>query len=153
MCITKVVDAAPVTASHRLSCTPPHPSTMLQPSTSPDTSSAAKIPLFQSSTQYKNWRLSVEQLKATRTALNQGAVAAIRNTFESDSVCTCRTLRFVLTAIETNPFMCSPVRRLTSISLTPMRSIFSSSCTSPKYLNYAATFASRRKSRPPESPT
>ncbi|KAI0002037.1 cyclin-like protein [Russula vinacea] len=56
-----------------------------QPSTSPDVSSTAKSPLFQSSTQYRNWRFSVEQLKATRAALNQAAVAAIRNTFESDS--------------------------------------------------------------------
>jgi cyclin H len=64
---------------------------MLQSSTPPDASSAAKVPLFQNSTQYKNWRFSVKQLTATRTALNQGAVAAIRNTFESDSVCTRRS--------------------------------------------------------------
>jgi hypothetical protein len=60
---------------------------MLQPSTTPDLNSTAKTPLFQSSTQYRNWRFSVEQLKSTRASLNQAAVAAIRNTFESDSVC------------------------------------------------------------------
>ena len=65
-------------------------SDMLQPPTSPDVNSVnsiAKIPLFQCSTQYRNWRFSVEQLKSTRASLNQAAVAAIRNTFESDSVC------------------------------------------------------------------
>jgi hypothetical protein len=59
-------------------------------STSPDVGSPEKIPLFQSSTQYKNWRFPPEQLQATRAALNQAAIAAIRNTFESDSVCRCR---------------------------------------------------------------
>ncbi|KAH9985435.1 cyclin-like protein [Russula compacta] len=58
---------------------------MLQSSTSPDVGSTTKTPLFQSSTQYKNWRFSAEQLRATRTALNRAAVAAIRNTFENDS--------------------------------------------------------------------
>jgi len=47
---------------------------------------AKTTPLFQSSTQYKNWRFSAEQLRATRAAMNQAAVAAIRATFESDSV-------------------------------------------------------------------
>ncbi|KAI9460891.1 cyclin-like protein [Lactarius psammicola] len=57
----------------------------MQSPTSPDVASPAKTPLFQSSTQYKNWRFSTEQLRATRTALNEAAIAAIRNTFESDS--------------------------------------------------------------------
>ncbi|KAI0274627.1 cyclin-like protein [Gloeopeniophorella convolvens] len=53
--------------------------------TTPNAASPQKIPLFQNSTQYKNWRFSREQLRATRTALNEGAIAAIRNTFEADS--------------------------------------------------------------------
>ncbi|KAI0257570.1 cyclin-like protein [Lactifluus subvellereus] len=57
---------------------------MLQSSTPPDVGPTAKTPLFQSSTQYKNWRFSAEKLKAIRTALNQAAIAAIRTTFESD---------------------------------------------------------------------
>jgi cyclin H len=57
----------------------------MQSPASPDVSSSTKTPLFQSSTQYKNWRFSAERLRATRTALNEAAIAAIRNTFESDS--------------------------------------------------------------------
>ncbi|KAI0287019.1 cyclin-like protein [Russula aff. rugulosa BPL654] len=68
---------------------------MLQPSTSPDVNSTAKTPLFQSSTQYRNWRFSVEQLKSTRASLNQAAVAAIRNTFESDSPGSSSDVRFL----------------------------------------------------------
>lgn len=65
-------------------------SDMLQPSTSPDVNSVnatAKTPLFQSSTQFRNWRFSVEQLKSIRASLNQAAIDAIRNTFEYDLVC------------------------------------------------------------------
>ncbi|KAI0307791.1 cyclin-like protein [Multifurca ochricompacta] len=58
---------------------------MLQSPTPHEVGSPKKTPLFQSSTQYKNWRFSEEQLMATRTTLNEAAVAAIRNTFESDS--------------------------------------------------------------------
>ncbi|KAH9982454.1 cyclin-like protein [Lactifluus volemus] len=68
---------------------------MLQPSTSPDVAPTTKTPLFQSSTQYQNWRFSTEKLKATRTALNQAAVAAIRNTFESNSPGSSSDIRFL----------------------------------------------------------
>ncbi|KAI0318498.1 cyclin-like protein [Amylostereum chailletii] len=51
---------------------------------SPNTS--AKKSLFEGSTQYTNWRYSPEDLRATRTSMNQAAVAAIRSTFETDSV-------------------------------------------------------------------
>lgn len=46
----------------------------------------ARKPLFEGSTQFKNWRFSPERLHATRSALNASAVAAIRNTFEADLV-------------------------------------------------------------------
>ena len=78
------------------------PSSAMQSPTSHDVSSPEKTPLFQSSTQYKNWRFSAEQLRVTRTALNEAAIAAIRNTFESDSVC--RRRRIVLIELSvTNP--------------------------------------------------
>lgn len=42
-----------------------------------------KKPLYEASTQFRNWRYSPEQLLAIRTSLNYAAVAAIRNTFET----------------------------------------------------------------------
>ncbi len=72
----------------------------MQPPTSPDVASPAKTPLFQSSTQYKHWRFSAEQLRTIRTVLNEAAIAAIRNTFESDSV------RIVLTEFTCDEPMC-----------------------------------------------
>ncbi|KAH7921781.1 cyclin-like protein [Leucogyrophana mollusca] len=43
-----------------------------------------KKPLYEASTQYKNWRYSPERLEDVRTQLNAAAVAVIRNTFEAD---------------------------------------------------------------------
>ncbi|KAH7915381.1 cyclin-like protein [Hygrophoropsis aurantiaca] len=43
-----------------------------------------KNPLYEASTQYRNWRYSPERLEAVRTQLNAAAVAKIRNTFEAD---------------------------------------------------------------------
>ncbi|KAF8622235.1 hypothetical protein AX15_007175 [Amanita polypyramis BW_CC] len=42
-----------------------------------------KKPLYEASTQFKNWRYSPEQLADIRKSLNVTAVTAIRNTFES----------------------------------------------------------------------
>jgi hypothetical protein len=137
-----------------------HASDMLQPSTSPDVNPTAKTPLFQSSTQYRNWRFSVEQLKSTRASLNQAAIAAIRNTFESDSVCRCPlSWHSFFPSFEAheaiNPLdendethlisISSLVRLQMSIFSTPTRSTSSLSCISPKFLNCVAIFASRRR--------
>lgn len=54
-------------------------------SSSPITTSEKK-PLYEASTQFKNWRFSAEQLTHIRNSLNQAAVAVIRNTFEADEV-------------------------------------------------------------------
>lgn len=42
------------------------------------------IPLYEASTQFKNWRYSAQQLQSTRHSLNEAAVNVIRNTFEAD---------------------------------------------------------------------
>ncbi|KAJ7630739.1 cyclin-like protein [Roridomyces roridus] len=44
----------------------------------------AKTPLYEASTQFKNWRYSPDSLASVRASLNSAAVAVIRNTFESD---------------------------------------------------------------------
>ncbi|RDB28829.1 Cyclin mcs2 [Hypsizygus marmoreus] len=41
-----------------------------------------KQPLYEASTQFRNWRYSPEQLSAIRASLNAAAVAVIRQTFE-----------------------------------------------------------------------
>ena len=41
-----------------------------------------KKPLYEASTQFRNWRYSSEQLADIRKSLNVTAVTAIRNTFE-----------------------------------------------------------------------
>ncbi|KAF4623068.1 hypothetical protein D9613_001932 [Agrocybe pediades] len=46
--------------------------------------SEPKVPLYQASTQCRNWRYSVNQLARIRAALNEAAVAVIRSTFEAD---------------------------------------------------------------------
>lgn len=46
-----------------------------------------KKPLYEGSTQFKNWRYSPEQLAQIRASLNAAAVSVIRNTFEADEVC------------------------------------------------------------------
>ncbi|KAJ7431825.1 hypothetical protein B0H11DRAFT_2180008 [Mycena galericulata] len=43
-----------------------------------------KIPLYEASTQFKNWRYSSDSLDGVRASLNAAAVAVIRNTFEAD---------------------------------------------------------------------
>jgi cyclin H len=54
--------------------------------TNGDTSPVSKVPLYEVSTQYKNWRYSTEQLAHVRAGLNEAAVAVIRKTFETDQV-------------------------------------------------------------------
>lgn len=46
---------------------------------------SAKKPFYEGSTQFKNWRLSAQQLQETRALLNDAAIASIRNAFETDS--------------------------------------------------------------------
>lgn len=46
-----------------------------------------KKPLYEGSTQYRNWRYSPEKLAQVRGSLNAAAVSVIRNTFEADEVC------------------------------------------------------------------
>lgn len=48
-----------------------------------------KTPLYQASTQFKNWRYSSDSLAKVRASLNAAAVAVIRNTFEADEVPLC----------------------------------------------------------------
>jgi cyclin H len=45
-----------------------------------------KKPLYEASTQFTNWRYSLEQLADIRKSFNDAAVAAIRNTFETAEV-------------------------------------------------------------------
>lgn len=54
-----------------------------------DTSPVPKVPLYEASTQYRNWRYSIEQLAHIRAGLNEAAVAVIRKTFETDQVLPC----------------------------------------------------------------
>ncbi|KAG6842540.1 hypothetical protein C0991_000066 [Blastosporella zonata] len=50
----------------------------------PSISSTHKRPLYESSTQFRNWRFSPEQLSDLRTSLNAAAVNVIRNTLEGE---------------------------------------------------------------------
>ncbi|KAJ6509332.1 cyclin-like protein [Mycena vitilis] len=45
---------------------------------------SGKTPLYEASTQFKNWRYSSQSLAKVRASLNAAAVAVIRNTFEAD---------------------------------------------------------------------
>ncbi|KAI4523516.1 cyclin-like protein [Schizophyllum commune Loenen D] len=57
-----------------------------QPATNgdPGPSSARGKPIYEGSTQFRNWRFSPERLAHTRARLNAGAVDAIRVAFETD---------------------------------------------------------------------
>jgi cellobiose phosphorylase len=48
--------------------------------------SLAMKPLYESSTQFRNWRYSQVQLENVRATLNAAAVSVIRNNFETDEV-------------------------------------------------------------------
>ncbi|KAG8695609.1 hypothetical protein FRC08_007658 [Ceratobasidium sp. 394] len=43
-------------------------------------------PLYEASTQYRNWRFSPEQLAASRESLNAAAVKGIQDLLEKESV-------------------------------------------------------------------
>ncbi|KAJ3836878.1 cyclin-like protein [Lentinula raphanica] len=49
----------------------------------PPSSSTTKRPLYEASTQFKNWRYSPERLNQMRTTMNEAAVGVIRKTFEA----------------------------------------------------------------------
>lgn len=53
---------------------------------------ATKKPLYEASTQFKNWRYSPENLAQIRHSLNKAAVATIRDKLEADEV---RSLQFL----------------------------------------------------------
>lgn len=46
-----------------------------------------KKPLYEGSTQFRNWRFSKEQLGQKRSVLNVAAVEAVRGVIENDSAC------------------------------------------------------------------
>lgn len=48
---------------------------------------SGKKPLYEGSTQFKNWRFSKEQLAQKRSALNVAAVEAVRRVIENDTAC------------------------------------------------------------------
>lgn len=48
--------------------------------------STSQQPIYEASTQFRYWRFSPEQLASMRATLNGGAVSAIRDAFEADSV-------------------------------------------------------------------
>ena len=59
-----------------------------QPATNgdPGPSCTRGKPIYEGSTQFRNWRFSPERLAHTRARLNAGAVDAIRVAFETDEV-------------------------------------------------------------------
>lgn len=56
------------------------------PSSEPSTAPTAKRPLYEASTQFRNWRYSPEQLSDTRASLNAAAIAGIRQTLDAVEV-------------------------------------------------------------------
>ncbi|KAL4064958.1 cyclin-like protein [Scleroderma yunnanense] len=58
-------------------------------------SSPAKKPLYEASTQFRSWRYSPEQLRQVRQKLNVGAVAAIRKTIEENESGSSASLSFL----------------------------------------------------------
>jgi hypothetical protein len=61
-------------------------STLGFPETTDSKEAEERQPLYEASTQFRNWRFSPEGLEQIREKLNDAAVAAIRNTFEVDQV-------------------------------------------------------------------
>jgi hypothetical protein len=59
-----------------------------------DATPEQRLPSYEGSTQFRNWRYSVEQLAHIRATLNEAAVATIRNTFETDQVLTVNRTQF-----------------------------------------------------------
>lgn len=57
----------------------------VQLTSSETTQNSHKRPLYEGTTQFKNWRYSVEQLREIRSSLNAAAVAVIKNALEVNS--------------------------------------------------------------------
>ncbi|KAJ7102131.1 cyclin-like protein [Mycena belliarum] len=57
---------------------------------------SSKTPLYEASTQFKNWRYSPPSLAKVRASLNAAAVAVIRNTFEADEPGSSSAVSFLL---------------------------------------------------------
>ncbi|KAG5644755.1 hypothetical protein DXG03_007884 [Asterophora parasitica] len=62
----------------------PSPSTTTTANRLPAADPTPKRPLYEASTQFRNWRFSPEQLSNLRLTLNEAAVAVIRNTLENE---------------------------------------------------------------------
>ncbi|KAI0034314.1 cyclin-like protein [Vararia minispora EC-137] len=60
----------------------------------------ARLPLFQASTQFRNWRFSPERLAATRASMNKAAVAVICATFDADEPGSSANVQFLDAAEE-----------------------------------------------------
>ena len=60
--------------------------TTSNPDEGADVTTTVKRPLYEASTQFRNWRYSIEKLACVRQSLNEAAVTAIRNTFEAAEV-------------------------------------------------------------------
>lgn len=56
------------------------------PQIAPPNGSTTKKPLYEASTQYRNWRFAPEKLTQIRASLNAVAITIIRTTFEADEV-------------------------------------------------------------------
>lgn len=58
------------------------------PTTATDSepASPSKVPIYESSTQFRNWRFSMESLAQLRGSMNEVAVEAIRKKIEADQV-------------------------------------------------------------------
>ncbi|OJT11059.1 Cyclin mcs2 [Trametes pubescens] len=69
--------------------------TMASASEPPQASSSTQHSLYEGSTQYLHWRFSPEQLGRMRHTLNEDAVSAIRNAFESDSLGSSTSVSFL----------------------------------------------------------
>src|ERR1700677_3853244 len=109
-------------------------------SESPQSTSETKRPLYEASTQYKNWRYSPEQLVVVRASLNAAAVSVIRTTFEVDEV---RSFLAPDKTISMYPISLGLRRQCSFWPQT--RSISSSNYTSPKYPSYVVTSVSRKR--------
>jgi hypothetical protein len=51
-----------------------------------EAASPSKVPIYETSTQYRNWRFSMESLAQLRGSMNEVAVEAIRKKIEADEV-------------------------------------------------------------------
>lgn len=56
------------------------------PATTGSKETEQRQPLYEASTQFRNWRFSSQGLAQIREKLNEAAVATIRCTFEADQV-------------------------------------------------------------------